>query len=281
VKYQDYTQVNYFGIGNDTPERDQTDYRIKYFDAAGFGAVRPAPWLTLSGRFGAMRRADIARGRATAISSIEERFDDFGAPALTVQPNYVHADVGVEAATLDVPGYPSRGGLYRVSLAAFRDATFGRYNFRRAEAEAAQYIPLGNRSVIAMRGRLDATNASSDQQIPFYMLPSLGSSQSLRGYDDYRFRDRNAALASAEYRVRVARPVDLAVFYDAGSVAPTVRSLTRGPLHTDYGVGVRLHSSKHLIARLDVARSREGTHYGISFSPALRFTKSTVAPYVP
>jgi len=36
VKYQDFTQINFFGIGNTTLKSDQTDYRLKDVDALGF-----------------------------------------------------------------------------------------------------------------------------------------------------------------------------------------------------------------------------------------------------
>jgi outer membrane protein assembly factor BamA len=118
--------------------------------------------------------------------------------------------------------------------------------------------------------------------VPFYLLPTLGSGQSLRGYADYRFRDRDLLLLSAEYRLPLARALDAAVFYDAGTVAPTAAGvLSLRAMHTDYGIGVRAHSSKHVLVRLDVARSPEGMQAVVSFTPSMTLSKRTVAPYVP
>ncbi len=55
VTYQDFTQVNFFGVGNATQKGDQTDYRLRDVDAIGFATVRATPWLSLTGRFGALR----------------------------------------------------------------------------------------------------------------------------------------------------------------------------------------------------------------------------------
>lgn len=48
VKYQDFTQVNFFGIGNASLKSDQTDYRLKDLDALGFVTVSATPWLSVT-----------------------------------------------------------------------------------------------------------------------------------------------------------------------------------------------------------------------------------------
>src|SRR5439155_26697967 len=100
------------------------------------------------------------------------------------------------------------------------------------------------------------------------MMPALGSQASLRGYADYRFRHRNALLLSGEYRFPMVKLVDAALFYDAGATAPTIGgALSMRARHSDYGVGLRVHSPSRLLARLDVARGTEGTRILASFTP--------------
>jgi len=263
ARYDDFTRVNYFGVGRDASRDDRTDYRLTYVDTDAFMTMRAGKLASISSRVGLMQRARLR--------------SDAGVTA----PNYLHADVAIEADTRDAPGYPSAGGRYRVSLSSFHDRDMGRYSFRLVEAEASQYIPLSERAVAAIHGRVDVTQTSGDQQVPFYMLPALGSGQTLRGYDDYRFRDRDAAFVTGEVRHRIAGPVDAALFYDAGSVAASAGAIGRGRLITDYGVGIRVHSTRHLLARLDIARGTEGLHAVVSFTPSLAFSKRTLAPYVP
>ena len=51
--------------------------------------------------------------------------------------------------------------------------------------------------------------------------------------------------------------------------------------HTDYGVGVRLHSTRRTLVRLDVARSVEGYRALFAFTAPFRVPSPTVAPYAP
>lgn len=280
VKRNDFTQINFFGVGDDTLKDDHTTYRLNYVDVGGYGTLQAARWLSLTGRAGVLRSSDVGHGRGKNLLSIEQRFDDQTAPGLARQPNYVHADVALEADTRDVPGYPSQGGRYRVSLASFRDREFSQYSFRRVEVEAAQYVPVTTRSALGVKARLDLSQTGAGQQVPFYLLPALGSSQSLRGYSDYRFRDRNSLLMTAEYRWPIRGPLDGAVFYDAGSVAPAFDGLMRH-VRKAYGAGLRVHSKKNVLMRVDVARGNEGVRVRVSATPSLGFSNRMIAPFVP
>ena len=132
-----------------------------------------------------------------------------------------------------------------------------------------QHIPILRESwVISLRGLAQTTWRKGDQQVPFFMLPSLGGGSNLRGFSSWRFRDRNSVLLQAEWRIMVNRFFDTAVFYDAGQVA-RAQSGSRSSigLKTDYGFGVRFHTPFATVLRIDVARSREGTSLVFSTSP--------------
>jgi len=143
------------------------------------------------------------------------------------------------------------------------------------------YVPISSRSVLSVRGRLAVSTTADGQQVPFYELPALGNAHSLRAYSSYRFRDRDLVLFNAEYRWPLLRMLDGAIFCDAGNVAPTLAGLARRSLIADYGAGVRLHSKKRLIVRMDVARGREGMQALVSFSPVLSSSTRALFPYVP
>src|SRR5262249_40324620 len=110
----------------------------------------------------------------------------------------------------------------------------------------------------------------------------LGGANTLRGFADYRFRDRNAADFSVEYRwPLVFRALDGAVFMDAGTVASTAAGLWRGSFERDYGFGLRFHTASRSIARIDIAKGREGVRLIASLSAPLGASRHTVVPYVP
>jgi outer membrane protein assembly factor BamA len=209
-------------------------------------------------------------------------FGEVSAPGLTRQPGFLHADVSLDVNTLDTPGYPTSGGYYRLSAATFRDRDYSRYSFRRVEADVEQYIPLVHKNwILALRGRAALSKTDAGQEVPFYLLPALGGPTTLRGFLDYRFRDRDLLLLNAEYRWPIFRAMDGALFYDAGTVAATPGALSARRLKTDYGMGVRLHSSTRTVVRLDVARSREGMRALFTFSAPFGDSRRTVVPYVP
>lgn len=281
LRYEDGTQINYFGIGANSSVNSGADYRLRYFDAAGFATFHLSQAVSITGRAGVLQGASVTGGTSSVMPSIETRFENAAAPGLGLQPDFAHADIALDVDTRDVPGYPRSGGRYRAAFAAYHDRGENRFSFQRIEGEAAQYLPIGDRSVASLHARVDASRTADGQQVPFYLLPSLGSGQSLRGYDDYRFRDRDALLASAEWRTHLVGLFDVAGFVDTGSVAPTFGTLASNHLLSDFGVGLRVHSASRLIVRLDVARGTEGMHTILSFSPSLAFSKRIVAPFIP
>jgi outer membrane protein assembly factor BamA len=190
--------------------------------------------------------------------------------------------VSVAIDTQDVPGYPTSGGLYRLSFASFHDQTYAQNSFRRLDADAAQHVPLLHKSwVLTLHGRAVLSQTDAGQDVPFYLLPTLGGSNTLRGFLDYRFRDRDALLFNAEYRWPLFRALDGALFYDAGTVAPSAEALSMRHARTDYGLGVALHTATRTLARVEVARSAEGIRALVTFSAPLRAPSRTMVPYAP
>ena len=113
--------------------------------------------------------------------------------------------------------------------------------------------------------------------LPFYDLPSLGGASTLRGYISNRFTDESAWHAVAEYRfwviprgfritrtIRVER-VGLALFGELGTVAPSLGDLPERPVHTSYGVGLRISLERVAMFRTDLGFSDEGTNLTIAF----------------
>ena len=251
-------------------------------DVAGFATLQANPWLSVGGRVGVLRSVGIARGTSPLSPSTGDRFDEVTAPGLTRQPSFLHADMSLDVDTRDVPGYPTSGGRYRLSVASFHDRDYSRYSFRRVEADAAQYIPLLHKSwVLALRGRMALSQTDAGQEVPFYLLPTLGGPTTLRGFSDYRFRDRNLLLVNAEYRWPIFRAMDGALFYDAGTVARSAGALSMRHPHTDYGVGFRFHTTTRTMARVDIARSAEGNRVMLTFTAPLGVPNRAVVPYVP
>ena len=54
--------------------------------------------------------------------------------------------------------------------------------------------------------------------MPFYLQPTLGGPDTLRGYRVSRFYGNNSAMANAEYRWEASPILDVVAFADGGKV---------------------------------------------------------------
>jgi outer membrane protein assembly factor BamA len=210
-------------------------------------------------------------------------FSEISAPGLRTQPSFLHGDVSLVADSRDHAGHPTSGGLYRATVADYPDRDGGTFSFRRYEVEASQFIPLFNNNwVVALHG----WEVFSDGDVPFYLMPSLGGQNTLRGYYDYRFHDHDMQSFNAESRWPLLAHVDAAVFFDAGKVAPRASDLDFKHLKRSYGAGLRVHNATSTLGRLDVGHSTEGWRVFFKMSdPFKRSTpasgRSAVMPFVP
>ena len=287
VRWHDYTQVSYWGEGPDSLDENRSEYRTKALNVAGYGSVRPVPWLSFIGRLGWLSSPEISAPSGSFGRNNPDTKDMFpNDPVYQVadQPSFIYGETTVVADTRDQRGYPTRGGMYRATWSRFSDRELDSFSFTRYEAEAAHFMPFaGDNLVFVLRGLLVGTDSAADQHVPFYLEPSLGGNTTLRGYSNYRFHDRNVTAVNAETRVAVWEHVDGAVFFDAGNVAATFGDLDLKK--TSYGVGVRVHSATTTFARFDVARSRDGWNFVFTVNDPFRFSRLTKrtapTPFVP
>jgi hypothetical protein len=285
VRWQDLTQVDYFGIGADSLEGARSGYRLKNTDVVGYGVFQANRWLEVNGRFGRLQQPTLSAPTGPFQRSFPDALLTFAHDPGVLQPaSFLHGDASVTADTRDFPGHATRGGLYRAAVAAYSDRDFGQFSFRRYQAEGLQFIPMkGDTWIVAVRGWGVFSDTSSGNMVPFYMLPSLGGEDTLRGYNDYRFHDRNLLLASAESRWALFRDVDAAAFFDAGNVAARAGDLNLKK--TSWGGGLRVHTRTSTLARLDIGHSQEGWQVFFRLSDPFGLTKlsrrTADVPFVP
>jgi surface antigen Omp85-like protein len=289
ARYQDARRVEYFGLGNNSLQSDRSAYRFRNVDVIGFGRVRAKPWLSIDGRVGWIPPPDLlaASGPRLNVPSTIDTFTDAGAPGISTQPAFIHSDLSVIADVLDHPRHPTSGGLYRATASVYADQGTGAYSFRRYEIEAAQFIPIGTRRwVLGLHGWAIFSDTSAGRTVPFYLMPSLGGTNTLRGYFNYRFHDNDLQNINIESRVALWTHVDVAVFADEGKVAPDASHLDFQSARTSYGAGVRFHNATSTLLRIDAGHSVEGwqvfVRVGDSFSRSRPASgRGAVVPFVP
>ncbi len=276
LRWSDFAQVNFFGVGPDTLESNESEYRIRATNLAGYATVRPVEWLGVGTRISWVQPS-LDRHGGFFKRSLPDTIDLFpGDIVFSVpdQPAFVHSELSVTADTRDFPEHPLRGGVIRGVMSRFSDRDHGLFTFNRYEAEAAQFVPVEDgRIVFALHGWLVTSDAEDGHFVPFYLQPNLGSHNSLRSFADYRFRDRNMLLVNVEARFALTTHLESAVFVDAGNVAARVSDLDLD--RRSYGVGLRLHSRRATFARVDLAQGSEGWRFLFRLHDPFNLTRLT------
>jgi hypothetical protein len=267
VGWRDATQVSFYGLGNETEPEAKSNFRLQqFYGAAGFRARGPA---RLVFDFN-LSYEDYTLEQGTGVSpSIEDVYSTQTAPGLGDDPSFVHTTWMGGVDLRPAAGYARTGGLYALTYDSYFDPDHT-YTFDRVGADLVQHLPILRENwVISLRGSA-RTTLNDEQTVPYFLLPSLGSGSTLRGYPSWRFRDRHSLLVSGEWRWIVNRTfLDMALFYDAGKVTARREDLNFAELKQDVGIGVRFHGPLATPLRIDVARGSEGIN--LVFSGAAAF----------
>lgn len=264
AEYYRYPQEDFFGLGPDSSQEDRTSYLQQGVERTADVIWRPIQGVEVGGGVSGMR-LEIGSGTDSRYPAIGSVVDTTTLPGFVDEATYLRKDASVAFDWRDNPLHPHAGGRYAVQYSHYTDQDQSQFGFNRIAIDLHQYVPLPNRyRTLALRAGAVLTDPHAGQEVPFYFQPSLGGSQTLRGFREFRFRDSNALMFTAEYRWEAAWLLDGALFVDAGQVAADRRDFNFRDLDVSYGVGFRIHSNRAFVARLDLAKSREG------FIPLLR-----------
>lgn len=264
VRWIDATQVPFYGFGNDSLKDERVNYGLRSMELSGRATLKPVSWYRI-GAGVAARHLENRQGVGRH-PSIETRYSSLTAPGLFSEPQYTESTVFTAIDWRESPGYTRSGGLYSIGLSDIRDRDDS-FSFRRLNAEVRQYLPVLNEHwVLVFRGVAQITSTDAGQVIPYYLLPSLGGADTLRGYSDFRFQDNHFLVFNGEYRWLPSRIIDMALFVDAGKVAAERHDLDLDNLKTSYGIGIRFHGPTFTPLRLDLARGDEGIRAHITGS---------------
>ena len=173
-------------------------------------------------------------------------------------------------------GHPTRGLMIEGSGAIWRSVDDELpFDWTEYGGRLQAHLPLGSDwHIISVGGGVEAAEPEDDDSvIPFVYLPTLGGSNSLRGYSSWRWRDQATGWATAEYRYRIweehtwkAAPgvMEAVIFVDAGDVAPEVGDLDFGDLKSAYGLEIRMFLKEAAVFRIGLGYSDEGLRANIS-----------------
>lgn len=280
--YQKTLTRRFFGFGPDSREDDEILYTDEIFSLdVRLQMAIPEPGANLVGSLGL--RAEI-QGLSTDAFDSSALFRDFIESGDVEQVGFLIA--GLRWDTRDSQRSPYSG----FELGALVDAPL----VQREGKLGAVFTLLGSAAfrlppIFHDGGDNEEENPPTDTlnfgfahrmkagHLPFTALPTLGGSETLRAYQEGRFRDDASWHASVEHRVwviprgfaitpsiRVER-IGLAPFFEAGSVGGNGIDVFQNEVRFSYGVGLRLLLERAAPFRVDIGWSKHGLNWSAGF----------------
>lgn len=241
---------SFYGVGPETPTSAREQYTRQWAQAMfaaevteRTGRFRLGPRVDLR----AEKNSDLQPGGQLASGRVEGA-NGFSAVGL-----------GASAAwdTRDLPLFPSHGSLVELWYLHYPEELGHHREFAALSLEGRVFheLPALGRSVLAAAAYLE--QAFGD--VPFTLLPKLGSTSFLRGWREGRFRDNLATAVQVELRMPLPDRFGWVLFASAGEVARDLGALQADALRVSGGAGLRFRlTPEGTNIRLDVAESAAG-----------------------
>lgn len=260
----DLPRLPFYGLGNETSTSGRKLYGLRD-SALAAGIDVPVPFgLALAGELaGLLFAPDIS----TSFGSV---YNERTAPGLHTRTAYVRPRASLAWS------YPDRGVLYGLSSSAaasygFYQALEGR-DFSFGRAEARWNVGLGldpDFGAFRLASRIVLNNAPAHNRVPFYLQPTLGGADindenALRGYSNYRFRDRSLVAYEISYERKIVDPFGIRIFGQLGKVGRNISDLGFDRLKSSVGASITFRLGGATVAEISFGWSpAEGLHvYG-------------------
>ncbi len=238
--WREATQAAFYGFGMGTSKDDRADFDFRQPYGSATFTFRPTRRLLMLRGGLEVSQWWQRPAEGSDFPSVETVYTPDTLPGLGAKITYLHSQGTVGFDWRTSPGYTRRGGFYGVTLHDYADKD-EQFGFQQIDYEAIQHVPILREAwVISLRAIARTTNNKDGQQVPFFLLPYVGSGSTLRGFTSHRFREANGLTLQAEWRIMANRFMDTAVFYDTGKVAASRSDLDFDGMKSDYGFGVRL-----------------------------------------
>ena len=241
VGYYDYFYF-YYGIGNETRFEDEETYSVRFprFRMHYLKTVFPNLRTGISYKF------DDYSIYETTSGGLLERVGPTGAGGGIV------STIGwiLRYDNRDNVNLPTLGNYVTLSW-EYNDRWLGSsFTYRRFSLDAARYISLGNRQVVAVNMVTSHLWGSP----PFQELSFLGGPKRGRGTVEGRYRDRGLLLLQGEYRFPLPGRFRGSSFMSLGSTGARYTDVFQNRYHFNYGAGLRylLDPREGVQLRLDI-----------------------------
>ncbi len=219
----------FYGLGNETPNNDNSDYGIKTFSFSIEPQIktpyvnnsRIGLYLEYSNYFSIDSKNNKLLNENNAAGSNESRIDLFGFSWSFDDRDNIF--------------YPSDGNYFKVSFRNSSKNLGSGFNFNEYILDLRKYSSFFENNIIAIQFYSDFINGSP----PLFVMPKLGGSNRMRGYFEGRFTDKNYLTAQFEYRRYLFWKIGIVGFASAGEVAGRFNDFKLTKTKYSYGIGLR------------------------------------------
>ncbi len=256
AEYEKYLKYNFFGLGPDSKEEDQTIFTLQKKElqlklGRGF-----TPHLVMELHYIVknVRYFNIEKERpfTSTLRGVGEQFSPY-------------ASFLIRYDTSDSQIHPRKG--FRLICQNDLAADFlgnKETSFHRLTLDFRKYLLLfGHKDVLAFRWLVQKI---SGDKVPLFGLSSLGGGSemtAMRGYKLNRFLDRGKILINTEYRFPVWKRLGGNIFVDGGCLWSSLSEVKFDKAVIDAGWGLRYYL-RNFAVRFDMGFSKEGI--GIYFN---------------
>ena len=260
VRIQSFPSL-FFGVGQDTPKsnEEEFEYSQQLFEPI-FLKNMFLPYLF----FG----SGIRYNRITQVESTPN-----GLLVNSEQTGVLGStSTGVQLALL----YDSRDNLLNAKKGLYVEFTHGFYGeflggtqkFELTRFDIRYFTqPLKkSSSILAFQLMMHISHGDT----PLHELGRFGGDETMRGYFEGRYSDRNLLTAQVEWRQKISPLWGLTAFAGVGGVAPTINQFNISTLRPAVGVGVRflIDPEEDLNLRLDFGAGQEKLNYYFKIAEA-------------
>ena len=258
--------TRFFGIGNQTRRRAQTNYTSQQdFGQVQIGLNLNHTWQILYTVH--LQVVDVLPGTLGGVPSIETRF-----PGNLGTDQQLLNRLSLVYDTRDDSSIPTHGMQWVAYVgAAARGGLINDSSYSEVGIDGRAFWPLTPDTLLA--AHLSLRYLPTVRDVPFWGLSGIGGGESviggeqpLRGFGAGRFYDRNSFSTTVELRhkaftfdaVTTKLDIEIAPFVDLGRVFSRTSTNPLDHLHSVAGVGFRGIARPFVVGYVDVGYGREG-----------------------
>jgi Omp85 superfamily domain len=259
--HEKVSSVRFFGIGPSSKKENETNMTQEVTGGYFIFGVNMTRTVRLSlGE--TLQRYDVSRGGVPGLPFTGDVFPDLPG----VQGATVHAQrVALIHDSRDSQTTPTEGLYVSLFGEASSELLGSDADYLKAGADAIYLRPyLDKRVILVLRGLFEGTSGGSN--VPFQVLPTLGSVDTLRGFGENRFYGDARLLFNVEVRAKVLRrkifgvnaEFEITPFVDVGKVFNSGEQFLDTPFEITPGLGFRGLAPPSVVGHVEFAFSREG-----------------------